>query len=233
MTVAKGDDTKRCILDAAEKQFSALGYQGASMRAIAEEAGVRQALLHYHFASKENLFETTLARRVIPLNERRLELLQQCFGPDGQGAPAPDAVVDAFFRPLIEMNKDRSGTGKYYGPIIASIVNSNDPVCKRVLYKYFNDMAQEFIRALRVAIPDLSDEDSYWGYYFMMGTGIVLVAQTGRLPHLSSGLCDPNDAEAVMGRIVPFVVEGLLGVARRQLPPIPPPVPPPVPEVAE
>lgn len=217
--MAKGDDTKQCILDAAEKLFSVLGYEGTSMRAIAETAGVRQALLHYHFTSKENLFETVLARRAIPLNERRLALLRDAHGRDGHGVPAPEAVVDAFFRPLIDMGPGCAGLGRYYGPIIASIVNSNHPLHKRLLYKYFNDMAREFIQALTRAIPDLSEDDSFWGYYFLMGAGIVIVAQTGRLADLSGGLCDPDDPEAVMARIVPFIVQGLYGIVNRPKPP--------------
>ena len=43
------------ILDAATNQFFALGYHGASMKELAEEAGVRSATLYYHFPSKEEM----------------------------------------------------------------------------------------------------------------------------------------------------------------------------------
>jgi AcrR family transcriptional regulator len=44
------------ILAAAEACFSQSGYAGASMREIAQRAGVSKSLLHYHFQSKEHLF---------------------------------------------------------------------------------------------------------------------------------------------------------------------------------
>ena len=63
------------ILDAAEEVFAASGYDGASMRMIADRAEVAQALIHYHFGTKETLFEKMVARRSNAINDRRGELL--------------------------------------------------------------------------------------------------------------------------------------------------------------
>ncbi len=43
------------ILTAASRIFGRSGFKGASMGAVAEEAGVSKGLLHYHFRSKEHL----------------------------------------------------------------------------------------------------------------------------------------------------------------------------------
>jgi len=48
--------TKRKILLSAKHEFAEKGFNGARMSSIAEHAGVNQALLHYHFESKENLY---------------------------------------------------------------------------------------------------------------------------------------------------------------------------------
>jgi len=53
-------DTKRQILDAAKKEFADKGYDGARMGAIARAAKVNQALLHYYFGNKENLYKEVL-----------------------------------------------------------------------------------------------------------------------------------------------------------------------------
>ena len=44
------------ILDAAETEFGAKGYQKASMADIARRAGVAKSLLHYHFDAKADIF---------------------------------------------------------------------------------------------------------------------------------------------------------------------------------
>jgi len=43
------------ILEAATNQFFAFGYHGASMKQLAQEAGIRSATLYYHFPNKQQL----------------------------------------------------------------------------------------------------------------------------------------------------------------------------------
>lgn len=55
--------TRDAILDAARELFAGLGYDGASIRAIASAAGVDPALIRHFFGDKETLFATTVADR--------------------------------------------------------------------------------------------------------------------------------------------------------------------------
>ncbi|WP_433341324.1 TetR family transcriptional regulator [Streptomyces sp. CA-253872] len=52
--------TRVAILDAARACFAARGFDGTSMRWIAETAGVDQALVHHFYGSKANLFVKAL-----------------------------------------------------------------------------------------------------------------------------------------------------------------------------
>jgi len=54
-------DSRKRILDAAEVEFAAKGFDGARVDAIAARAGVNKALLYYYFKSKDGLLETLLA----------------------------------------------------------------------------------------------------------------------------------------------------------------------------
>ena len=60
----------RLLLDAAQGVFARDGLQGASMRAIAREAGCDPALIYYHFENKEAMFAALLADRLPPLVAR-------------------------------------------------------------------------------------------------------------------------------------------------------------------
>ena len=53
-------NNERRILEAAVKIFAGYGYQGATMRKIAEEAGLPKANLHYYFQTKEQLYRQVL-----------------------------------------------------------------------------------------------------------------------------------------------------------------------------
>lgn len=50
-------ETEQRILQAALKVFERDGYLGARMQAIADEAGISKASLHYYFRNKEKLFD--------------------------------------------------------------------------------------------------------------------------------------------------------------------------------
>ena len=54
-------DTRGEIITAARHAFAAKGFAGASMRAIAAEAGVDAALIHHYFENKQQLFLATVA----------------------------------------------------------------------------------------------------------------------------------------------------------------------------
>lgn len=60
----ESDETKRKILHAAKTEFADKGFSGARMSSIARTAGVNQALLHYHFAGKENIYIEVLKKLV-------------------------------------------------------------------------------------------------------------------------------------------------------------------------
>lgn len=50
-------DVEQRILAAARKEFEAKGYAGARMQAIADEAEISKASLHYYFRSKDGIFQ--------------------------------------------------------------------------------------------------------------------------------------------------------------------------------
>jgi AcrR family transcriptional regulator len=53
-------DTRGKIIDAAAREFALHGFEGASTRVIAQNAGVQHTLVTYHFQSKEGLWRETL-----------------------------------------------------------------------------------------------------------------------------------------------------------------------------
>ncbi|HET9655569.1 MAG TPA: TetR family transcriptional regulator [Kineosporiaceae bacterium] len=61
-----GEDTRGAILAAARTVFAARGYQAATMRGIAREAGVDPRLVHHYFAGKEDVFVEAMQFPVRP-----------------------------------------------------------------------------------------------------------------------------------------------------------------------
>ena len=57
---ARGEDTRRRILETALDLFAAQGYEGASTRQIAEGAGVNLPAIQYYFGNKEGLYRAII-----------------------------------------------------------------------------------------------------------------------------------------------------------------------------
>jgi AcrR family transcriptional regulator len=65
--MTKGERTAQRILDVAEDLFATQGYDGTSLRRIADRAGIKQPGLYNHFAGKEALYEAVLFRALNPM----------------------------------------------------------------------------------------------------------------------------------------------------------------------
>ncbi len=69
-----GDATRRALLDAAEELLISKGMAAITTRKVAEQAGVNQALVHYHFGTIEELLLAALERVSVQVNERSQEI---------------------------------------------------------------------------------------------------------------------------------------------------------------
>ena len=70
----RGQATRDRIVDAARDVLVELGHGGTSTRAVADRAGVRLSLVHYHFGGKQGLLVEVLQRENDQLLERQREL---------------------------------------------------------------------------------------------------------------------------------------------------------------
>jgi AcrR family transcriptional regulator len=70
----RGETTREQILDAAEELLREQGSAATTTRAVAERAGVRLSLVHYHFGGKGGLLAELLERENTKLLARQREL---------------------------------------------------------------------------------------------------------------------------------------------------------------
>jgi AcrR family transcriptional regulator len=78
LRLAKGRSTRAQLLTAAADVLREQGYAATSMRAVADRAGARLSLLHYHFGSKRGLLTAVLD----DLTERLLERQRALFADE-------------------------------------------------------------------------------------------------------------------------------------------------------
>jgi AcrR family transcriptional regulator len=74
--------TREAILDAARRAFAEQGYQHATIRGVAELAGVDPALVHHYFGTKQELFVAAIQLPVNPVEQLAAVLAEE---PDQVG----------------------------------------------------------------------------------------------------------------------------------------------------
>ena len=67
-------NTKDLILDTALNLFSKRGYDGVGLRDLAHEVGVRESALYKHFAGKQEIFDSLVARMYEEYNKFALSI---------------------------------------------------------------------------------------------------------------------------------------------------------------
>ena len=85
---------RKQILEAADRLFGEEGFDAATTREIAELSQVNKALIHYHFKSKEALFEAVLGRYYERLNATLMTSLAEGGSASERIARTVDVYVD-------------------------------------------------------------------------------------------------------------------------------------------
>ncbi|QIB65462.1 TetR/AcrR family transcriptional regulator [Kineobactrum salinum] len=203
------------ILDVAEELFALHGYDGVTLRQIATGAGVDVALASYHFGKKLDLFNAVFERRAALLNSARLDALRACQAAANSKGPSVEQIVEAFLRPL-ELAQETGDPGWQHYLALIAYINNSPYWGPRMMSKLFDHLVEEFIAALRQALPEARDEDIYWCYHNLSGALTLTLAQTGRIDKLSGGKCRSADFEAAYDHMIPFVAAGFRKVCGKR-----------------
>jgi AcrR family transcriptional regulator len=190
-------DTKQKIMDVAERLFGEQGYDATSLRHIIAEAGVNLAAVHYHFGSKEDLLLEVVLRKINPVNQERMALLDQIEAEAAPNAPTVEKVLEAFLAPAIHVSKSPEFV-KLMGRLHA------EGSATEIFHKHFEPMITRFRTALSRAVPELSERELEWRSHFMVGAMAHMF--TGR-PHLRETL-NRDDPRLVIDYLIAFLSGG-------------------------
>tara|TARA_B100001971_G_scaffold54919_2_gene50038 strand:- start:243 stop:884 length:642 start_codon:yes stop_codon:yes gene_type:complete len=205
----KQKDTKTVILDAAEQLFAVQGPNATSLRQVIAKAKVNLAAIHYHFGSKESLMQAVLSRRLVPLNAERLALLETYEHKSGKGAVSLPKVLEALVGPALRLSRDPKRGGTIFMRLLGRCVLEPDKTIQTMLNHQFHYVLERFTPALQRALPDLPPVDFFWRIHFLVGSMAHTMADSERLRSISGGVCDPDDTEGTIRRLVTFLNAGL------------------------
>jgi len=205
------DLTRAAILDAAERLYADRGFADVTLRDIVAAAGVNLAAVNYHFGSKDELIAELFVTRSLATNRERLNELKAAEAKGGGRAPI-DAILRALVGPTLRgclgPENERSTAARF---MIRASIESVPPI-RRIKNREI-DHLRKFAAAMRRSLSDRSEVDLYWGLHFALAMAHQTIRDGERLTKLSEGLCDLNDVERVIERIVAVSVTALAGRA--------------------
>lgn len=201
------------ILDGAERLLSRRGLYGVTLKEVAQEVGVHTSLLHYYFEDKRDLFDHVIARRAPETIKRRMDALTNYEQMAGDN-PTVEGALHAFLDPDLDIYGSGDEGWRNYGAIAGHVVNT--PMWGSEKMNMFDPVVMRLISLLKKAMPEISEEDIYWGYQFVSAALIHTVSRTGRIDRLSNGMCQTDDLEAAKARMAKFMASGFMAFCKDQ-----------------
>lgn len=209
------DSSREKLFASAEKLFAARGFDGVSVRDIANDAGVNSALVGYYFGGKQGLLSEVYTRHCMPLNQERMRLLKE-FRKAKKG-PTLEQVLEAFIRPTLEVTVDHHGRTNFTR-LRAILSGENSALLEKLIAVNFDQSSRTFVDALCKCLPHLKRDDVFWRFHFMLGS----INYTGTGPHrireLTGGRCDPTDPIASAEEMIPFLAAGFRAPSSKRVP---------------
>ena len=217
---ATSADTKTRILDAAESLFMEHGFEATSLRQLTTAAGVNLAAVNYHFGSKEELFQAVLTRRLDPMNQERIDLLERLEREAGGKPLSVERILSAMLIPALRLARDERRGGKNFLRLVGRAYADPAPFIRHFLSQQYVEMINRYKEAFLKSLPHLSRQELTWRLHFVMGALSYTLAGTDALKLFAQvAATDRDNDELLLQRLAPFLVAGLkapaLGDARK------------------
>ncbi|MEN8128643.1 MAG: TetR/AcrR family transcriptional regulator [Pseudomonadota bacterium] len=204
------NDTKDLILNAAEALFAEHGFGSTSLRKITTKAGVNLASVNYHFGSKEALINAVFERRIIPMNQQRIERLkglQEDY--TDRGIPL-EALIEAFVGPAMALAADQDRGGAVFIRLLGRSYTEPSATLQQAIRGLYGPVIERFKLAFSQVLPELPPEELYWRMHFMVGLLAYMMAGTDMMRLIAScQVCDPLDIPATVKRLSVFLSAGM------------------------
>ena len=162
LDATSADNTKTRILDAAESLFMEHGFEATSLRSLTATAGVNLAAVNYHFGTKEELFQAVLTRRLDPMNQERIDLLERLERDAGGKPMSCEKILFTMLIPALRLARDEKRGGKNFLRLLGRAYADPAPFIRHFLSAQYAEMIGRYKEAFLKALPHLSRQELTW-----------------------------------------------------------------------
>lgn len=201
-------DPRRRILDAAERVFAALGFDGASLRHIVGDAKVNLPTVYYHFGSKKGLFLAVFNRRFEPVRDEHLRLLRQ-LELAAAGRPLPvEAILGALVTPALRLMTPATIRSLTIVQLMGRIITDPNPNMQALFHSLHKEVRSKFLELLQHSLPELPPLDLAWRFHLAMGSLAFTLCNPGRIPPEGTHPAAALDLHTVRAQMIGFFAPG-------------------------
>nr|WP_295238889.1 TetR/AcrR family transcriptional regulator [uncultured Brevundimonas sp.] len=207
-------ETTQQILDAAEALFSRHGLHGVTLGQVAKAIGVHTSLVHYYFSDKRALFDAVIERRAPVTASKRIQAMDAYEASVGE-AVTLEGALHAFLDTDLDAYRTGGEAWRNFGALAAQVANTPEWGAE-IMNRLMDPVVMRLIALLKKAMPEMSDEDIFWGYHFVSGALLTTLARTGRIDVLSGGLCRSEDFASIKRRMATFMAGGFRAICEQE-----------------
>jgi len=205
----RSERTRERILDAAEHLFADRGYDGASIRDVAAEAGLQVHSVGYHFGPKESLFDAVVGRRAEIMTRLRRDALKDARTRAGRAAIPVRELVRDYVGPFIKSASHGDPGWRNYAALMGRLANS--PLGTEIIAKHYDETARAYIKELERSLPGAHRDDVVEGFSAMVAAMLGVCAATGRPQRLAERSV-PRTPEDSFDTLVRFHAAGFQAI---------------------
>ena len=212
MAASEVTETRVRLLDAAERLFGENGMDGVSLRDITSVAGANVAAVNYHFGSRDGLIREVFGRRMLPLNEERLRLMDLAESAAGNAPPTLESILDAFIGPTFRFFKDHPDFMRMMARLH---MESSDQAFETLMHTgRFLELVDRIRGLLIRAMPHSEKNELWWSMHFLLGAMIHTWTGCEKMEKVSRGECSYDGDEEMIRRLVRFAAAGMRAAPR-------------------
>ncbi|WP_010531807.1 TetR/AcrR family transcriptional regulator [Lentibacillus jeotgali] len=160
--------TRDKIIEATIENFAEYGYQGTSMRKIAEKVGIKPASIYYFFTNKQELFIQAI-RGILHHHFANMKTAYE-----HHEAASINTLFSELFNRIVFHHTQNEEETKAYIMMVTSPISDIKKEVREYLEEYNNWLVDHLVGELRMRYPELHNPEiqSIIDYFIFIGNGL-------------------------------------------------------------
>ena len=117
-------------------------------------------------------------------------------------------ILEALILPLGGAARGPDGPDLSFLQLVGRAFSEPAEFLRRVHETFFRELAEVFMREIRLSCPEATEKDLWWNLHFAINAMLGSLSQCRRAEAMSNGICEVADLDGMLNRLVAFLAKG-------------------------